>query len=70
MIFAKFDFENRVIEFSKPFYPTGNVREDFDIIYRHFDGVRGLRPENSFVYDPAVLEELPSGEGSPQMNTD
>lgn len=58
MVFAKFDFGNHVIEFSKPFYPTGNVREDFDFIYRHFDGVKGLVPENSFEYDPKVLEVL------------
>jgi 1-acyl-sn-glycerol-3-phosphate acyltransferase len=59
MVFAKFDFGNRVIEFSEPFYPSGNVREDFDFIYRYFDGVKGLRPENSFEYDPAVLDLLP-----------
>ncbi|MCP9235866.1 1-acyl-sn-glycerol-3-phosphate acyltransferase [Lewinella sp. JB7] len=70
MVFAKFDFGNRVIEFSKPFYPSGDVREDFDFIYRHFDGVKGLEPKNSFEYDPAVLEELPAGEGSTQIQTD
>ena len=63
LIFAKFDFGNKVIEFSEPFYPTGDVRADFDFIYRHFDGVLGLVAENSFVYDPLVLEELPSGSG-------
>ncbi|WP_420461103.1 1-acyl-sn-glycerol-3-phosphate acyltransferase [Neolewinella sp.] len=69
MVFAKFDFGNKVIEFSEPFYPTGDVRADFDFIYRYFDGVRGLVPGNSFVYDPAVLEELPQGDaasGSPR----
>ena len=59
MVFCLFDFGNGIIEFSKPFYPTGNVREDFDFIYRHFDGVQGLKAENSFEYDPGVLEELP-----------
>ncbi|CAH0999593.1 hypothetical protein LEM8419_00893 [Neolewinella maritima] len=63
MVFAKFDFGNKVIEFSEPFYPTGDVRADFDFIYRYFDGVQGLVPEHSFVYDPVVLEELPVGEG-------
>jgi 1-acyl-sn-glycerol-3-phosphate acyltransferase len=58
MIFAKFDFGNGVIEFSKPFYPTGNLREDFDFIYRHFDGVVGLVAENSFEYDEGVLDAL------------
>ena len=63
MVFAKFDFGNRVIEFSKPFYPTGDIRADFDVIYRHFDGVKGLVPENSFEYDPAVLGALPQVRG-------
>ncbi len=68
MVFAKFDFGNGVIEFSEPFYPTGDVTADFDFIYRHFDGVQGLVPENSFDYDPGVLGELPAAEGggSPQ----
>jgi len=54
MIFVKFDFGNGIIEFSKPFYPTDDVKADMDFIYRHFDGVKGLKPENSFDYDPKV----------------
>lgn len=54
MVFCKFDFGNKVIEFSKPFYPSGNIREDMDFICRHFDGVEGLIPENSFNYDPEI----------------
>lgn len=59
LVFCKFDFGNRIIEFSKPYYLTGDIRTDFDHIYRHFDGVQGLVPENSFDYDPAVLDLLP-----------
>ena len=59
LIFCKFDFGNRRVEFTKPWWPTGNIREDFDYIYRQFDGVQGLIPENSFDYDPAVLDLLP-----------
>ena len=70
MVFAKFDFEHKVIEFSKPFYPTGDVRADFDFIYRHFDGVKGLVAEHSFTYDAAVLGELPAGGDSTQIRTD
>lgn len=54
MIFCKFDFENGIIEFSKPFYTTDDMKADMDFIYRHFDGVKGLVPENSFEYDPEV----------------
>ena len=63
MVFAKFDFGNRVIEFSKPWWPSGDIRADFDYIYRHFDGVQGLVAENSFDYDPAVLDALPEVRG-------
>lgn len=59
LVFCKFDFGNKVIEFSKPYHLTGDIRKDFDFIYRHFDGVKGLVPENSFDYDPAVLDLLP-----------
>ena len=57
LVLCRFDFGNGVIEFSEPFWPTDDVRADFDFIYRHYDGVRGLVPENSFVYDPAILDE-------------
>lgn len=59
LIFCRFDFGNRVIEFSKPYHLTGDIRKDFDHIYRHFDGVQGKEPENSFEYDPTVLDLLP-----------
>ncbi|MBC6992749.1 1-acyl-sn-glycerol-3-phosphate acyltransferase [Lewinella lacunae] len=56
---CKFDFANGIIEFAPPYYPTGDIRVDFDFLYRYFDGVQGLVPENSFTYDPAVLDLLP-----------
>ncbi|NJC26033.1 1-acyl-sn-glycerol-3-phosphate acyltransferase [Neolewinella antarctica] len=59
LVFCRFNFGERKVEFSKPYYLTGNIREDFDHIYRHFDGIKGLKPDNSFVYDPAVLDLLP-----------
>lgn len=59
LVFCKFDFGNRKIEFSEPYYLTGDIRKDFDVIYRYYDGVKGLVPDNSFEYDPAVLDLLP-----------
>ena len=59
LVLCRFDFGNKKIEYSKPYQLTGDIRKDFDYIYRHFDGVRGLVPENSFHYDPAVLDALP-----------
>lgn len=64
LVFCKFDFDNGKIEFSKPYHLTGDIRKDFDHIYRHFDGVKGMVPENSFDYDPAVLDLLPEVRGS------
>ncbi|WP_253931707.1 1-acyl-sn-glycerol-3-phosphate acyltransferase [Lewinella sp. W8] len=63
MVLTKFDFENRIIHFSKPFWPTDDIRADFDFLYRHYDGVKGLVAENSFEYDPSVLDELPVVKG-------
>ena len=60
LILCKFDLRGaRVIEFSEPYTITEDIRADFDHIYRFFDGAIGLVPENSFVYDPKVLDLLP-----------
>ncbi len=50
MVFCTFNFGEGQIEFSEPWWPSGDVEADFDYIYRHFDGVKGLVPENSFEY--------------------
>lgn len=62
LVLCTFDFGNGIIEFAKPYHLTGDIRKDFDHIYRHYDGVKGLVPENSFEYDPAVLDLLPEVE--------
>ncbi|MEL6140065.1 MAG: 1-acyl-sn-glycerol-3-phosphate acyltransferase [Bacteroidota bacterium] len=54
LILVRFNFGERIIEFSKPFYLTDDIRADFDFIYRHYDGIKGLKPKNSFEYDPEV----------------
>lgn len=60
LILCKFDMKGKgVIEFSEPYKITGDIRTDFDYIYRFFDGAVGVVPENSFVYDPQVLDLLP-----------
>ncbi|MFK8162606.1 MAG: 1-acyl-sn-glycerol-3-phosphate acyltransferase [Lewinella sp.] len=60
LILCKFDFGNEgVIEFSEPYHLTDDIRADFDFIYRYFEGCIGLVPENSFEYDPKVLDLLP-----------
>ena len=60
LVLCRFDFGNeKAIRFSEPYYLTDDIRADFDYIYRFFDGAIGLVPENSFVYDPVVLDLLP-----------
>lgn len=48
IVMIKFDWGNKIIEWSAPFYPTGNQEADFEVIYDYFDGVKGKIPENSF----------------------
>ena len=63
LVLCRFDFGNeKAIRFSEPYYLTDDIRADFDYIYRFFDGAIGLVPENSFEYDPAVLDLLPTVE--------
>ena len=54
IILVRFDFGNGKIEFSKPYWPTDDIRTDFDYFYRHFDGVQGIKPAGSFDYNPEV----------------
>ena len=48
IILTKFDGQNKIVEFSKPFWPTGQIEKDMAIIESHFDGILGIVPENSF----------------------
>ncbi|MDX1685866.1 MAG: 1-acyl-sn-glycerol-3-phosphate acyltransferase [Saprospiraceae bacterium] len=49
IILTTFDGENRLVTFSEPFYPTGEFEEDMRTIEKHFSGIKGIVPENSFV---------------------
>ena len=48
LVFCRFDFGNKRIEFSEPWWPTGEVEADFEHIYRHVDGVEGWVAGNGF----------------------
>lgn len=48
MILTRFDFERKVVSFSEPFYPSGNMEKDFKFIYDHFRGIKGKIPELGF----------------------
>lgn len=47
-----FNFKKKEINFSNPFYTTGNIDEDLQIILQHFKGVKGKIPENGFELNP------------------
>ncbi len=52
IILTKFDFANKKVVFSDPFYPTGDQEKDFLKIYAYFKGVRGKNPALGF--EPTV----------------
>ena len=44
VICAQFDYRNRVVIFSKPFYTTEDAEADLRALWNHFAGVQGKRP--------------------------
>lgn len=48
IVLCKFDWENRVVTFREPFWPSGDAEKDFAFFYAYFKGVKGRIPENSF----------------------
>ena len=48
ILFCKFDYGNKVIGVSDPYYPTDDTEADFAAIYNFFKGVNGKVPESSF----------------------
>jgi 1-acyl-sn-glycerol-3-phosphate acyltransferase len=46
LLFVKFDWENMIVEFSKPYTTTGDYDQDLRVIENHFKGVRGRIPEH------------------------
>ncbi|MBK8502741.1 MAG: 1-acyl-sn-glycerol-3-phosphate acyltransferase [Saprospiraceae bacterium] len=57
LILTKFDFENKIVEFSDPFYPSSDLEADYEVIYDYFRNVRGKNPDLGFEI-PAKGEHL------------
>ncbi len=55
LIFVKFDFANKIVDYSEPFYPTGDYKADLKIIINHFKGTIGLKPENTCQWEDEVI---------------
>lgn len=45
---VKFDWGNKIVGFSDPFYPTGDIEADMEEIIAYFRGVQGRVPAYSF----------------------
>ncbi len=51
ILMCKFDYANKVVGISAPFYPTDDIAADFKVIDDYFRGVKGKIPENSYLYN-------------------
>lgn len=49
ILLCRFDWGNKVISFSEPFYPTNEQEADFEYIENHFRGVLGYHHTKSFI---------------------
>lgn len=47
IIMLTLDFENKQNKISEPLYPTDDVKKDFELMHRFFEGVKGKVPEYS-----------------------
>lgn len=47
-----FDYSKKQVVLNAPFYPTGNIEADFEILKSFYKGVIGKIPENSFQAKP------------------
>jgi 1-acyl-sn-glycerol-3-phosphate acyltransferase len=45
IILIGFDYGRKVVEFSEPLYPTGNMEEDIEKMKAFFRPMRGKHPE-------------------------
>jgi 1-acyl-sn-glycerol-3-phosphate acyltransferase len=48
IVLTQFDWGNRKVVFSEPFYPSDNKEKDLAFISSYFEGIEGANPENSY----------------------
>ena len=51
IVLIKFDWGNKVLEWRQPFYPSGNIISDMELIDDFFRGVAGYNPEDGYLYN-------------------
>jgi len=42
------NFETKIVDFGKPFYPTANLESDLNVLKKHFENSKGKIPENGY----------------------
>ncbi|MBK9742169.1 MAG: 1-acyl-sn-glycerol-3-phosphate acyltransferase [Saprospiraceae bacterium] len=57
IILVKFDFGNKVVDYSEPFYPTGVYADDLPFIIKHFKGTKGKNPELACQWEDEFKQE-------------
>ena len=55
LILVKFDFKNKVVDFSPPYYPSGDYKKDMEYIVAHFKGTEGVHPELACQWEDEVI---------------
>ena len=56
IIMTKFDFGKKVVAFSEPLYPSGDIERDFQIMKAFYEDARGRNPELG--YDFTIASTL------------
>lgn len=51
LVLVKFDWGNKVVDFSKPFFTSGVYADDLKKIIHHFSGTAGRVPENACLWE-------------------
>ena len=57
IILVKFDFGNKVVDYSEPFYPTGVYADDLPFIINLFKGTKGKNPELACQWEDEFKQE-------------
>jgi 1-acyl-sn-glycerol-3-phosphate acyltransferase len=55
MIFVKFDFKKKNVDYSEPFYPSGDYKADLRVIIDHFRGTVGHTPSKTCLWEDENL---------------
>ena len=55
IILVKFDFGQRIVDFSEPFYPTGDYVKDMKFIIQNFKGTKGKNPEMATQWEDELV---------------